>query len=274
MPFTSPSINTCLLHQGSSASRHLLKNHFASHQVECLTLVHWLLTSSHTMHRRFFSAVNQLCLFTCAAHLSLHATSLIKTQSLRFSFAPFRSELLFTFADLLAHQNSNSGLPHSTTSLQSAHLTHSSPFYFYFTSLHRTSCTRHFYCGQQHFFDNKLIDNTFPSPKNSSSTFFRQQPLSQQQLNFYFLLSFCQAHFSTKIEVSALSGSVLARKHLLTHRLTLNRLRSGGRYLLAHQRSAFWVSRLKPSLLGKAASSLPTALLPLFQQHKSRELQP
>ena len=129
------------------------------------------------------------------------------------------------------------------------------------------------YFRQNIFHDNKLIYNTFLSP--TTSFFLRQQHLSQQFIVFFPpLLSLCQAHFSTKIEVSALSWSVFNRNNLSTQRLTLNRFRFRAGIFWHISGSAFWVFRLKHSLLGKEALSLPTALLPLFQQHKSRELQP
>lgn len=183
-----------------------LKNHLISNQGKCLPLVHWLFTPSHAMYRRFCSAINQLCLFTCAAHLSLRATSLIKTQPLRFSVA---FSQVSCFSLLLAFSLTKAAILdyHTRLSHFNLHILPILPFHA-FTSLHfiaqaahdtfttdnnivstTNSSTTHFLhqkVHQQHFFDNKLISNTF----------LRHQPFSHQQLDFcFFVLFLPSSHF-------------------------------------------------------------------------------
>jgi hypothetical protein len=244
---------------------------FTSHQSKSSAHLHQVFTPSHIFHRHFSQRSISFAFFTYTARLFLHATHQ-DTLSLRILCQFPNSELFSLFLTFLLTGNSNSGLHSTFFPLQTAHSTHSTHLPpFHFTSLHRTSCTRQIFFDNKflsnrsfdikffsnHFFDIKIISNHFFI---SATTIFPLQrqlfiiKTSQPSSSSFLVFLFNKFIFSTKHEVSALSGYVLNIHHLSSQSLTRKGSKSGfqGRagilwHINTSTSSTFFISQLNNS---------------------------
>jgi hypothetical protein len=238
------------LHHLPSTSRHLFKRSFTSHQSKSSAHLHRVFSSSHTIHRHFSQRSISFDSFTSTARLFLHATDQ-DALSLRI-LCQFPNSELFSFSLTFLLMETAILVSTQLFSLPLAHFYTSSSSLLHFTSSHKlhTTISLDNKFSSNIFFDIKFLSNQFFDIKIDSKHLFDIKIISkhffisattifplQRQLSIIktsqqpssssssFRFSFHQALFSTKHEVSALSGYVLNIHHFSKPSLTLKGIR-------------------------------------------------